>query len=341
MGLYGAVIVLPNNIRCAPAPLAWLLANLQAEGALARPISGLRQPPTTIAKTCYDREYLFQFSEMDPNIHIQALAQVTPAGLCTPALRLQSQCPHRALSSRLLHDQRPLDARRHGPQLRATRIRISPTTAIRTCIRASRCLVRVIGQGRWQHPFHEHGNHVRILARDGNLILSQTDPSSSCRTAAVHDHHDAGLALDGIFYWTGKGLNWDMYGHNPGSGDATATASLYSRRQRLQHGGAPPPSTITSGARTTTSRCRLLPSAMSRRAVRRLCPIPTSSPTVPGIGGSPYLGPDATCARSERLELLRPRHYCATHPPVRLALLSCGTRTTSARSPPTIFSPAE
>ena len=25
-------------------------------------------------------------------------------------------------------------------------------------------LVRVIGQGRWQHPFHEHGNHVRILA---------------------------------------------------------------------------------------------------------------------------------------------------------------------------------
>jgi FtsP/CotA-like multicopper oxidase with cupredoxin domain len=39
-------------------------------------------------------------------------------------------------------------------------------------------LMRVIGQGRWQHPFHEHANHVRILARDGNLILSQTDPNS-------------------------------------------------------------------------------------------------------------------------------------------------------------------
>ena len=35
-------------------------------------------------------------------------------------------------------------------------------------------LLRIIGQGRWQHPFHEHGNHVRILARDGNLILSST-----------------------------------------------------------------------------------------------------------------------------------------------------------------------
>ncbi len=29
------------------------------------------------SKTCYDREYLFQFSEMDPNIHTQALAQVS------------------------------------------------------------------------------------------------------------------------------------------------------------------------------------------------------------------------------------------------------------------------
>ena len=23
--------------------------------------------------------------------------------------------------------------------------------------------------------------------------------------------------MDGIFYWTGKGLNWDVYGHNPAS----------------------------------------------------------------------------------------------------------------------------
>jgi FtsP/CotA-like multicopper oxidase with cupredoxin domain len=40
-------------------------------------------------------------------------------------------------------------------------------------------LIRVIGQGRWQHPFHEHANHVRILARDGNLILSRPIPRFS------------------------------------------------------------------------------------------------------------------------------------------------------------------
>ena len=33
-------------------------------------------------------------------------------------------------------------------------------------------LLRIIGQGRWQHPFHEHGNHVRVLARDGNMLLT-------------------------------------------------------------------------------------------------------------------------------------------------------------------------
>ncbi len=28
--------------------------------------------------------------------------------------------------------------------------------------------------------------------------------------------------MDGIFYWTGKGLNWDTYGHNPASSDPLA-----------------------------------------------------------------------------------------------------------------------
>jgi FtsP/CotA-like multicopper oxidase with cupredoxin domain len=84
-------------------------------------------------------------------------------------------------------------------------------------------LLRVIGQGRWQHPFHEHGNHVRILGRDGNLILSQNDTNSLAGPLLFTTTTTPGLAMDGIFYWTGKGLNWDAYGHNPGSGDPLAT----------------------------------------------------------------------------------------------------------------------
>jgi hypothetical protein len=74
-------------------------------------------------------------------------------------------------------------------------------------------LVRTIGQGRWQHPFHEHANHVRILARDGNLILSQTDASKLAGLMMFNTDTSPGQAFDGIFYWSGKGLAWDIYGH--------------------------------------------------------------------------------------------------------------------------------
>ncbi len=47
-------------------------------------------------------------------------------------------------------------------------------------------LMRIIGQGRWQHPYHFHGNHARVLARDGNLLVSATDPTRAGRTAALH-----------------------------------------------------------------------------------------------------------------------------------------------------------
>jgi FtsP/CotA-like multicopper oxidase with cupredoxin domain len=85
-------------------------------------------------------------------------------------------------------------------------------------------LLRIVGQGRWQHPFHEHANHTRILARDGNLILSP-DGLGLAGPALFTTTTTPGLAMDGIFYYTGRGLNWDMYGHNPGSSDANAKLS--------------------------------------------------------------------------------------------------------------------
>jgi FtsP/CotA-like multicopper oxidase with cupredoxin domain len=82
-------------------------------------------------------------------------------------------------------------------------------------------LLRIVGQGRWQHPFHEHGNHVRILGRDGNLILSSTNAGEQNLAGPLlfTTTTTPGLAMDGIFYWTGKGLNWDAYGHKPTSTD--------------------------------------------------------------------------------------------------------------------------
>src|SRR5213082_1180914 len=86
MGLYGAIIVLPAT---PPAVCtAGLPATNPGGNAAARTQWGesdfrLARAAYDHPGSCYDREYLFQFSEMDPNIHIQALAQVTAAGSCT------------------------------------------------------------------------------------------------------------------------------------------------------------------------------------------------------------------------------------------------------------------
>jgi FtsP/CotA-like multicopper oxidase with cupredoxin domain len=82
-------------------------------------------------------------------------------------------------------------------------------------------LLRIIGQGRMQHPLHEHANHVRVLARDGNMLLS---PSGKLAGPLLFTTSTTpGQTIDGIFQYTGKGLNWDVYGHTANSTlDATA-----------------------------------------------------------------------------------------------------------------------
>ena len=88
MGLYGAIIVLPGQRSRRPAPPGCAARKPAGESVLGRngfPAGALL--PTTIRKTCYDREYLFQWAEMDPNIHKQALAQVTARRAARPELR--------------------------------------------------------------------------------------------------------------------------------------------------------------------------------------------------------------------------------------------------------------
>jgi FtsP/CotA-like multicopper oxidase with cupredoxin domain len=76
-------------------------------------------------------------------------------------------------------------------------------------------LMRVVGQGRYQHPFHFHGNHARVLARDANLIVSQTDPTKLAGPILFTIPTVPGQTVDAIFTWTGQGLNWDVYGAEP------------------------------------------------------------------------------------------------------------------------------
>ena len=227
MGLYGAVVVLPKNPPSNCSPLG---SDVAQKLGVGNPGADLRLAPAAYdhPETCYDREYLFQWMELDPRIHRQAEDQVTAIATCptnnpTPALScpttLNVQTEPYAPSYFLINGRSMPD---DMDAVYAPNYPHQPYNGNPHMHPGDLVLVRTIGQGRWEHPFHEHGNHVRILARDGNLILSQNDPQAvggkqprlAGRMEFTTDTYP-GQSYDGIFYWSGKGLGWDIYGHTP------------------------------------------------------------------------------------------------------------------------------
>jgi FtsP/CotA-like multicopper oxidase with cupredoxin domain len=238
MGLYGAIIVLPASVPAA-CDSGVHASNVTAQGSGSAAHPGVTETDFRLAHaaydhpgSCYDREYLFQFAEMDLNIHRTALAQVTALTGCTAGsvgckLAVPTEPYHPnyfVINGRSMPDDMDPNFDSVYPH--------QPYNGNPHMHPGEDTLIRVIGQGRWQHPFHEHGNHVRILGRDGNLITSKsmityagtTAPALAGRLEFTTDT-TPGQAFDGIFYWTGRGLNWDAYGHNPGSKDLAATLS--------------------------------------------------------------------------------------------------------------------
>jgi FtsP/CotA-like multicopper oxidase with cupredoxin domain len=230
MGLYGAIVVLPASV---PASCDSTLTNLygKPDFGTTNHITGFPEQDFRLAhaaydhpKSCYDREYLFQWAEMDARIHSQAQAQVQAKMGCTAgtigcSLDVQTEPYHPAyflINGRSMPDlMDPNYASEYPHQPYNGNPHMHP---------GELTLIRTIGQGRWQHPFHEHANHVRILARDGNLILSPTNPTNSLAgTLMFNTDTTPGEAFDGIFYFSGRGLNWDPYGHHPAATGSTTT----------------------------------------------------------------------------------------------------------------------
>jgi FtsP/CotA-like multicopper oxidase with cupredoxin domain len=294
MGLYGAIIVLPATIPTA-CTTGLAAANLAVEANWGE--SDFRLAPAAYdnAKTCYDREYMFQFSEMDPNIHNQALAQVKALGACVAGaagcnLNVPTEPYHPAyflINGRSMPDDMdPNYAFQYPHQPYNGNPHMHPGEQV---------LIRVIGQGRWQHPFHEHGNHVRILGRDGNLIVSQTDATQLAGPLLFTTTTTPGLAFDGIFYWTGKGLNWDAYGHNPTSGDPNATLSCTPDANGYNTGVAAQTAiNYYEWCQDHNKPVQVAPFGDVAAGGPVTLPDPNLFTNGAWYGGSPYLGPDAT-----------------------------------------------
>jgi hypothetical protein len=73
-----------------------------------------------------------------------------------------------------------------------------------------RILMRMVGAGRDMHPYHTHGNHHRVIARDGRLLSSGS--GADLAEANFTTNVVPGMTYDAIFVFTGEKLGWDMYG---------------------------------------------------------------------------------------------------------------------------------
>ncbi|MGU7769089.1 multicopper oxidase domain-containing protein [Burkholderia sp. MR1-5-21] len=294
MGLYGAIIVLPNT-------------SANTAGCMAFPDAGrpfgqhdFRNAPAAFdnSAACYDREYLFQFSEMDPRIHQQAEQQVAANTSCTKpngCMTVETEPYHPAyfmVNGRSMPDDMdPNYAPQYPHQPYNGNPHMHPGELV---------LLRIIGTGRWQHPFHEHGNHVRVLARDGNLLLSPVDPNNPGKPQLpagplmFTTTTTPGLTMDGIFYWTGKGLNWDVYAHYPGDGSVCVPdANGYYTTASVP----PAPRDAPNYYEWCQDHGKALEKApFGQVASGGPVTLPDSHVLTNGFwyGGSPYLGPDAT-----------------------------------------------
>jgi FtsP/CotA-like multicopper oxidase with cupredoxin domain len=311
MGLFGAIVVIPSTVQTGCVALGGRIGG----GEEYRLWANAYNHPAT----CYDREYLFQFSEIDPRIHSQAEAQVKaiaacPAGgtnsttgqPCPPAKLFVATEPYRPsyylINGRSMPDDMDAD---YAPNYPAQPYNGNPHMHP-----LDQTLLRVIGQGRWEHPFHEHANHVRILARDGNLMLAQntvgteTTPRLAGLMMFTTDTFP-GQSFDGIFYWSGKGLNWDIFGHTGSTGAASATCSPDANGYYTVASGAAAPTfnaahVFVSGARNYGEWCADHNHPLEAAPVGQVGaggPATLPDPLVATNGlwynGTPYLGPDA------------------------------------------------
>jgi hypothetical protein len=263
MGLYGAVVVLPatsantgaSNANCSAmnADIGQQLGGRSTEFRLAP--AAYDHP-----EACYDREYLFQWTELDPRIHRQAEEQVAAIAACAPTATTAAPCPTLAVAT---EPYRPAYFMINGRSMPdnmdanyAPNYPNQPYNADPHMHPGDLVLIRTIGQGHMQHPFHEHANHVRILARDGNLIVSQNDAVVPARLAGRMEFDTdttPGQAFDGIFYWSGKGLGWDIYGHTvPTFNTLIARASEVGTTVTITT-GLPLPAGVAVGRQVTIS----------------------------------------------------------------------------------------
>jgi FtsP/CotA-like multicopper oxidase with cupredoxin domain len=185
MGLYGAIVVRPDSPTTSCSTIG---------GQMAYDHPG----------ACFDREYLFLLSEIDLQVHQAAEDQASGPG------------PIDIGTGEFSSEYWLINGRAAPDTMAAAGTAVltsQPYNSLPRMHPGEKLLLRVVGAGRDMHPFHTHGNHARVLAQDGNLIVSATDATKLAGPLLFTIPSVPGGTYDAIFEWTGQDLGWDMYGH--------------------------------------------------------------------------------------------------------------------------------
>lgn len=153
----------------------------------------------------YDYEYLFLLSEMDPLIH--EIVEVSGIDALQSSDFLTDYFPNYwFINGRTAPDTMSPPG--------ASWLPAQPYNCMPRMHPGDKLLMRIINGGRDLHPFHYHGNHARIIAKDGRLL--ESNPGVSGPDLGIYAftvQSVPGETVEAIFEWTGEGLGWDMYGH--------------------------------------------------------------------------------------------------------------------------------
>jgi hypothetical protein len=139
------------------------------------------------------------------------------------------------------------------------------------------------------------------------MILSPTNPTTSLAGILMFNTDTTpGQAFDGIFYFTGRGLNWDPYGHHPGPDVGTSPNSSGSpANDPLAHLSCTPDANgYNTGTTTALNYYEWCQDHNKPVETNPFGDVAAGGPaTLPDpdvftngawYGGTPYLGPDAS-----------------------------------------------
>ena len=211
MGLVGALIVRPTGFPAAEPGRAYY------------------HPATS-----YDREFLFVIQEMDPSIHNLIdggyLAQVDNTAWWPVYWFFNGRnAPDTLAESWPTTAWMPAQPYNCAPRMHP----------------GENVLLRTVSVGRDVHPFHHHGNHSRVIAKEGRLLESAPGMGPDLSYLVYSVFSTPAETTDSIFSWTGQGLGWDFYGHTSASdplqpGECVFNGVVNTANPLCDHGKAVP-----------------------------------------------------------------------------------------------------